>query len=46
MIIHEACGHGLEATSVATNRSVFSNKLGQKVANDKVTLVDVGVFYY
>ncbi len=42
VIIHEACGHGLEATSVATNRSVFSNKLGQKVANDKVTLVDDG----
>ena len=34
VIFHEACGHALEATSVAKNESVFANKLGQKIAAD------------
>ena len=42
VIFHEACGHGLEATSVAKNISVFSNRLGEKVANELVTAVDDG----
>lgn len=42
VIFHEACGHGLEATSVADNKSVFCNKLKEKVASDKVTLIDDG----
>ena len=42
VIIHEACGHALEATSVARNLSVLCEKKGQKVANDKVTIVDDG----
>ncbi len=42
VIFHEACGHGLEATSVAKNLSVFSNKLGEKVAADCVTAIDDG----
>lgn len=42
VIFHEACGHGLEATSIADNKSVFCNKLGQKIASDKVTLIDDG----
>jgi TldD protein len=42
VIFHEACGHGLEATSVARNLSVFSNKIGQKVASDLVTYIDDG----
>ncbi|HBN83654.1 MAG TPA: peptidase C69, partial [Clostridiales bacterium] len=36
------CGHGLEATSVAKGNSVFAGKLGQKVANEKVTAIDDG----
>ena len=40
VIFHEACGHGLEATSVAPHLSVFSDDLGKKVASDKVTLID------
>ncbi|MGI6563339.1 MAG: TldD/PmbA family protein [Clostridia bacterium] len=42
VIFHEACGHGLEATSVAKGNSVFAGKVGQKVANEKVTAIDDG----
>ena len=42
VIFHEACGHGLEATSVAKGNSVFADKLGQKIASDIVSAVDDG----
>lgn len=42
VIFHEACGHGLEATAVAKNNSVFANKVGEKVASDLVTYIDDG----
>lgn len=42
VILHEACVHGLEATSVAKGLSVFCGKLGQKVASDIVNAVDSG----
>ncbi|MCG4585577.1 TldD/PmbA family protein, partial [Anaerosalibacter bizertensis] len=42
VLFHEACGHGLEATSVAKNTSVFSNKLNEKVASSVVTAIDDG----
>lgn len=42
VIFHEACGHALEATSVAKGNSVFTGKLGQKIASDKVTAIDDG----
>lgn len=42
VIFHEACGHALEATSVADNASVFCNKLGKKIASDVVTVIDDG----
>lgn len=42
VIFHEACGHGLEASSVARNLSVFSGKLDEKIASEKVTLIDDG----
>lgn len=42
VIFHEACGHGLEATSVAKNNSIFSNRLGQTIASKKVTAIDDG----
>jgi len=37
-IIHEAVGHGLEAD--LQNSSVYKGKIGQKVADSKVTIVD------
>ena len=42
VIFHEACGHSLEATSVAKDASVFCGKLGQRIAGDKVTAIDDG----
>lgn len=42
VLLHEACVHGLEATSVAKGASVFCGKLGQKVASDIVTAIDDG----
>ena len=42
VIFHEACGHSLEATSVAYGRSQFAGKLGEKIANEKVTAIDDG----
>ena len=42
VIFHEACGHSLEASSVAYGVSQFAGKLGQKIANEKVTAIDDG----
>lgn len=42
VILHEACVHGLEATSVAKGMSVFCGKIGTKVASDIVNAVDDG----
>ena len=42
LMFHEACGHSLEASSVAKGISVFSNRIGEKIASDVVTLVDDG----
>lgn len=42
VILHEACGHGLETTSVAKGASVFCGKLGEKIAPDCVTAIDDG----
>ena len=42
VLLHEACVHSLEATSVAKGASVFCGKLGQKIASDIVTAIDDG----
>jgi len=42
VIFHEACGHSLEATSVAKGNSTFCGKLGQQIASTKVTAIDDG----
>lgn len=42
VIFHEACGHSLEAAAVAIGASQFAGKLGQQIANTKVTAIDDG----
>ena len=42
VIFHEACGHSLEASQVAYGQSQFAGKLGQQIANPKVTAIDDG----
>jgi len=42
VIFHEACGHSLEATSVAHGLSEFSGKLGEMIAAPCVTAIDDG----
>jgi TldD protein len=41
-MIHEACGHGLEADLALAGMSSFAGKLGQKVAAEGVTIIDDG----
>ncbi len=43
VIFHEACGHQLEATSVAKGLSVFAGKMGEKIAADCVNAYDNGL---
>ena len=41
-MIHEACGHGLEADLALAGMSAFAGKLGQRVAAEGVTIIDDG----
>ncbi len=42
VIFHEACGHSLEATSVAKGLSEFSGKVDTQIASSIVTAIDDG----
>lgn len=42
VIFHEACGHGLEAAAISKKASVFTDKIGQKIASSKLTAIDDG----
>lgn len=41
-LFHECCGHLLEGCAIAARRSPFVGMIGQRVASDRVTLVDDG----
>jgi TldD protein len=42
VLFHEATGHGLEADAVQKNASVYSGRLGERVAGSLVTAYDDG----
>lgn len=39
-MVHEAVGHGLEADLACEGLSVYHKKLGERVANEKISVVD------
>ena len=42
ILLHEAIGHGLEGDFNRKGTSAFSNRIGQKVGADEITVVDDG----
>ncbi len=42
ILLHEAIGHGMEADFNRKEISIFSDKIGKKVAEDFVTIIDDG----
>ena len=42
VLIHEACGHGLEADTLVKDASVYAGRNGERFASETVTIVDDG----
>jgi TldD protein len=42
VLIHEACGHGLEADTLVKQASVYANRNGERFGSTGVTIVDDG----
>ncbi len=40
ILLHEAIGHGLEADFIRKNTSLFTGKVGQRVADEQCTVID------
>lgn len=40
VLIHEACGHGLEADTLVKKASVYAGRNGERFASEAVTIVD------
>lgn len=42
VLIHEACGHGLEGDTIVKDASVYANRLGERFGAEFVTIIDDG----
>lgn len=42
VLLHEAVGHGLEADFIRKGTSLFAGRIGERVASEKVTVIDDG----
>jgi TldD protein len=45
VLLHEAVGHGLEADFIRKGTSLFTDRVGQKVASELCTVVDDGTLF-
>lgn len=46
VLMHEAVGHGLESDYIRKETSVYSGRIGEKIASNLVTLVDDGTLVH
>ena len=46
ILMHEAIGHAFEADFIRTGESIFSGKLGQRICDSHITIVDDGTQPY
>ena len=46
ILMHEAIGHAFEADFIRTGESIFSGKLGQRICDSHITIVDDGTLPY
>ena len=45
ILLHEAMGHAFEADFNRKGQSVFSDRMGQKICNESISIVDDGTLY-